>query len=596
MGTNGRTWLALTLAMATLAGCSGGDGPEQDSDNDGVFDALDCAPGDGTRWRFLAGHVDADLDGVGAGPALQSCVGHRLPAGLSAQGGDCAPDDASRWREQSGLYPDQDNDGATGEGPVTACVGDTLVGYRLEAGPPDCDDTDFRVAAVALAWPDPDGDGVGSGEPVSHCAGRQPPSGHAPVGGDCAPDESLRAHWLAYTHRDADRDGFTVPEEGRLCALDRLPEGYALHANGLDCDDANGARWMERTVYVDTDGDGFGSGAPQTQCTGQTVPLGYALDAEDCAPEDGTRWQWRSYAHRDADGDGDTIPQQGVMCSGAQLPQGYAEWPTGQDCDDRDARRMVSWSLFPDTDGDGVGAGARQTVCEGRTLPEGFSLVDTDCAPVDVTRWQELSYAHRDADGDGFTTPEAGALCAGAALPAGYATLPQGHDCDDADRSVHTNVLAWPDTDGDGVGEGDPVVRCTDGTRPTAPWSAQGGDCAAEDATRWREVAYTHVDRDADGHTQPEAGSVCAGTSLPEPYFTQATGNDCDDADAARYRWVVLYPDADGDGVGASPRTIPCIGARTPSGFSFQGDDADDSDASIQEDAEDALMVELILD
>lgn len=186
-------------------------------------------------------------------------------------------------------------------------------------------------------------------------------------------------------------------------------------------------------------------------------------------------------------------------------------------------------------------------------------------------------------------------MCSGMALPPGHATTPRGNDCDDADQSIHTTVQAWTDADGDGVGAGDAVALCTDGTVP-APWSAQGTDCAAEDAARWRQAAYAHVDRDADGHTHPEAGTVCTGASLPAPYFTQATGNDCDDTDAALYRSVVLYPDMDGDGVGTSPRTIPCIGAQTPLGFSLKGYDVDDSDASIQEDPEDDLMLELILD
>ncbi len=72
--------------------------------------------------------------------------------------------------------------------------------------------------------------------------------------------------------------------------------------------------------------------------------------------------------------------------------------------------------------------------------------------------------------------------------------------------------------------------------------------------------------------------TICTGATLPDPYRTQANGNDCDDADAALYRYVVLYPAADRDGVGAPPREVWCLGAAIPEGYSTVGTDPDDQD------------------
>ncbi|NMO22014.1 hypothetical protein HPC49_37920 [Pyxidicoccus fallax] len=593
MGTMRSVWLALALL---LAGCPGGTkGPDTgvDSDDDGVVDAEDCAAWSKERWRTLEVFRDEDGDGLGAGGTRLQCIGERPPVGWALTAGDCADGDASRWREVPGLYPDRDGDGATAPGPVTGCVGDSLGGFHSQPGPEDCDDTDGRYQQTARAWRDLDGDGHGSDTSVTYCLGARLPAGHVALEGDCAPYDSTRAVALAYTYRDADADGFTVPEQGTLCAT-TLPSGYLNTARDLDCDDRSATRWRLRDVYVDTDGDGFGAGAAEARCIGDAPGPGFAWEGEDCAAGDGTRWQWRSYAHRDQDGDGATVPQTGVQCSGEELPDGYHVWPGALDCDDTSPARRVSWDVYPDTDGDGVGAGARQTLCAGGTLPQGYSARDSDCATSDATRWQVLAFSHRDGDGDGFTVPQTGTVCSGATLPAGHATSARGLDCDDTVPARHTSVQAWVDTDADGVGAGEPVVMCTDGTVPK-PWSGSGTDCAADDGTRWRMLPYAHVDRDEDGHTQSEAGGLCAGAELPEPYFAQAKGNDCDDTDASLFRWAVLYPDADGDGVGAGARTVPCLGRDVPRGFSFKGYDVDDRNASVQEDAEDDLLVELLL-
>lgn len=161
-----------------------------------------------------------------------------------------------------------------------------------------------------------------------------------------------------------------------------------------------------------------------------------------------------------------------------------------------------------------------------------------------------------DGDGDGFVA---------------------GADCDDSNPATHATVVAYPDPDGDGVGFGAPSTFCTDGAAPSGH-ALERDDCAPSDPTAWRPVDL--VDRDGDGFTTREAEPLCTGATVPDPYRSVAHGNDCDDADAAVYRWVVLYGDQDGDGAGARPRSIPCIGAALPSGWSIVGYDVDDLDPS----------------
>ena len=122
-----------------------------------------------------------------------------------------------------------------------------------------------------------------------------------------------------------------------------------------------------------------------------------------------------------------------------------------------------------------------------------------------------------------------------------------------------------------------------------------GGDCAPDDGARWRIAPYAGVDRDGDGFTAKEPGELCIGEGLPEPYRATLRGNDCDDADPARWRWVVVYRDLDGDGVGAGPRSIPCLGSELPPGASLAGYDEDDSDATVQwhEREEDLVLLHL---
>lgn len=72
-------------------------------------------------------------------------------------------------------------------------------------------------------------------------------------------------------------------------------------------------------------------------------------------------------------------------------------------------------------------------------------------------------------------------------------------------------------------------------------------------------------------------------------------GNDCNDDEPTLTHLAVRYPDQDGDGVGASPRQILCIGATTPLGFAVGGYDDDDGDPTVIEDEDFDDLLDIIL-
>ena len=203
--------------------------------------------------------------------------------------------------------------------------------------------------------------------------------------------------------------------------------------------------------------------------------------------------------------------------------------PDSEDCAPDDASRWRLGLVYRDVDGDGVGAGAPVSRCIGLLPPPGYAAAGGDCAPDDPSAWQLQGGLYLDADGDGVGAGPSLSVCIGAATPGGYAAV--------------------------------------------------DGDCAPDDPDAWGELAYLYRDADLDGITVAEAGLVCGGWQLPPGYLLEANGNDCDDADAARWLQVDLYVDADGDGHGAGPATATCIGALPPH-TATSGGDCDDGDAS----------------
>ncbi|HEX8434884.1 hypothetical protein [Archangium sp.] len=539
-------WLALVLALGGVQSGCGGEDPYADSDGDGVRDGEDCDSTSSARWKRVQAYSDADRDGFGDTSPSSVCIGNALPESFSHETGDCAPRDATRWRLEDGLYEDTDRDGVASGPARLACVGSDLTGYSRTKDADDCDDSDPAVWALRELYPDEDRDGVAGGTRGPRCVGTTLPPGTSETALDCAPQEASRYQLLSYRFRDADGDGISVPEASSVCAGKALPMGYLLESLApTDCDDTRADRWRLLDVYPDTDADGVGSGSVEQRCSSDGPEPGYVQTQGDCAPTDSSRWVPRAYAYRDADGDGATVAESGQVCSGASLPRGYLPWGASPDCDDTNASARVSWSVFADTDGDGVGAGPTVTLCAGTTRPAGYS--------------------------------------------------DKGTDCDDSRAAVHHALQAYVDEDSDGVGAGSASSFCTDGSVP-AGYSSQGTDCAPGDALTWQLLAYQHVDADRDGSTTPASGSVCTGAPLPPPYAASASGNDCDDADPGLHLWRVLYPDRDGDGVGAPPRAVLCLASEAPPpGSSVYGFDPNDSNPDVKELVEDPELDAILL-
>jgi hypothetical protein len=426
---------------------------------------------------------------------------------------------------------------------------------------------------------DDDYDGFGAGSPVQLCvSANERPMGYAVAAGDCAPQDAQRWRKVNGLYRDADGDGRTVGGPQSAC-LGREMTGWLSQRNEEDCDDASRDRWALMQVYADADGDGAGEGLPVQRCAGTVPPPGYVATATDCAPGDGLRWQLRPYSFRDVDGDGASVAEEGEVCSGPVLPEGYSVAASALDCDDSLASRWQLLDVYKDTDGDGVGIGPVERRCSGQSPEAGYVLTNTDCAPDERLRWQQLSYLHRDADGDGATVPAEGEVCSGLFLPEGYYQVARGSDCDDANPFARVTWSLFPDEDRDGVGAGAREPVCAGSTLP-AGYSDQGTDCAPYERERWQGLTYRFRDADADGFTVEAGGSLCAGATLPPGYRNSPWGNDCDDENPTVHHGLQLYADADGDTVGAGEAVAFCTDGSVPAGYSPSGSDCAPDDSS----------------
>lgn len=243
--------------------------------------------------------------------------------------------------------------------------------------------------------------------------------------------------------------------------------------------------------------------------------------------------------------------------------------PAPDDCDPSDPAVQTIRTLFFDRDGDGFAVGSARELClDSAADAPGTSASSRgeDCDDTSPERWQLLPYAGRDEDLDDHAVPAVGEVCAGRTLPAGYTLTVEG-DCDDTDPRTFASLDVYADADGDGVGAGALLSRCTSGEVPVGV-STRGDDCAPYDGLLWRPRPYTFLDADGDGWMTAAQGTVCAGDELPPGYaLDPGRGFDCNDGDAAAYREWAGYPDADGDGMGVPPLAMGCAGAARPAGY-----------------------------
>ena len=192
------------------------------------------------------------------------------------------------------------------------------------------------------------------------------------------------------------------------------------------------------SVFVVACGGGGGGHSPPPPPNADGDAL---ADAQDCAPNDPTRWQSLAFQSIDSDLDGHRVSSAGQLCSGATLPATH-----------------FATAVLP---------------------------ADADCDDANAASWQMRSYFGRDADSDGFAVPQTGQLCTGAALPLRYfaaAPLPLEVDCDDGNGAVYRYMTIYADADGDHVGTGGAASTCVGAAAPSG-FSLYGYDPAPSDAS-----------------------------------------------------------------------------------------------------------------
>ena len=402
------------------------------------------------------------------------------------------------------LYPDMDGDG----------YGDTSAGViacwdLLDHGetPGDCDDDsadinpeadeicddldndcdgeidEHAVAGLTSFWMDADGDGHGAGEALMGC---DVPDGFAATNDDCDDLDPLRAPSLTEECNGYDDDCDADIDEGVMSAF-----------------------------YTDSDGDGWGTGAAFFACEISPGSSTLSTDCDDsradvypdalevcdgldndcnAIPDDEPTDGDTFYADLDGDGYGDPTAAT-VACD---MPPGYVDNYT--DCDPEDE------ATYP---GAPESCDGRDNDCDG--------AVDDD--PTDAPTW------YADDDRDGYGSPEA--TFTDCEAPDGYVAWAE--DCDDDDPEINPDAeercndadddcdgeidedpvdgdIYFYDSDGDGYGAGDPVLRCIDGTG----WVDNADDCDDYD-----DSSYPDAPEYCDGEDQNCDGLADNGADCP---------------------------------------------------------------------------------
>ena len=331
-------------APVDLNGCAAS---QRDTDGDGVNDALDPFPFDGTQWQ--------DNDGDGYGDNANGNNPDSFPSdssqwndtdgdgyGDNASGNnpDAFPNDPNQWVDTDGDgYGDNSNVTGGDQWPNDPSqwwdsdgdgYGDNTSGTNGDAFPSD-----------STQWSDGDGDGWGDN-----------PNGTNP---DAFPQDGTQ--WS-----DGDGDGYgdnptgnnpdAFPTDGSQWS-DADGDGYGDNPNGTNPD----AFPSDETQHSDGDGDGFGDN-----------PTGNNADA---FPTDPTQW-----ADRDGDGYGDN-PQ-------GNNPDQCPDTPAGENVDSTGCSASER-----DSDGDGV------------------VDADDDCLFINASGWDDDGDGCiDDTDGDGHLDPD----------------------------------------------------------------------------------------------------------------------------------------------------------------------------------------------
>ena len=197
------------------------------------------------------------------------------------------------------------------------------------------------------------------------------------------------------------------------------------------------------------------------------------------------------------------------------------------------------------------------------------SCGDDDCAEVN---W------YQDTDGDGFGNPDE--VMRSCDQPEGYVT--NSGDCDDSNKNANSDTLPtwYKDADADGYGDpSSPLEACT---QPEG-YVTDNTDCNDSNKDANPESTPTwYEDADGDGFGNPDVTTEAC--TQPDGYVADNT--DCDDTnkDANPDMFPTWFIDADGDNYGDS--NVFMEACTQPEGYVADDTDCDDSNADINPGAE----------
>lgn len=271
---------------------------EEDDDDDGVINRLDCAPLDKQKWKNHFAYLDADNDNYTTGDPISICSNNELPKEFKASkaanqaADDCSPSDAERYRNGT-FKADVDGDSYGVGIEFSDCYGANVpTGWTSNITEQDCDDSERESWKNASVYPDLDNDTYTTDVAVIKCFGDTPPSGYRISKSlivDC--NDGVRELWrnITYRHRDADGDTYYVPSSGVKCSGATLPSGYRTsHTGVIDCNDSDSNKTRSFTGFADSDGDGsyfqYTDGCLSAAVATKTNYQSYALDCNDNDP------------------------------------------------------------------------------------------------------------------------------------------------------------------------------------------------------------------------------------------------------------------------------------------------------------------------
>jgi len=532
------------------------------------------------------------------------------PAALGSN--DCDADGLTNDEEATAgtdnLNPDTDGDGVSdgdevnsGSNPLNSC--DPV---NLGLGTDDCDldgltNDEELLAGTDPNNPDTDGDGDNDGDeldngtsPVDPCDPNIDAVGTADCDGDGLDNNGELLAGTDNNNPDTDEDGLTDGEEvnGGSDPLDSCsPDFNAIGTN--DCDN-DGLTNIDESFYgtdttnPDTDGDGINDG---DEVNGGSNPVescdpnpSAASDTADCDVDGLTNGEETALGTdpNNPDTDGDTINDGDEINNGSDPLNACDPNNTGLGTDDCDADGLTNDEEAlagtdpnnPDSDGDGDTDGEEVNngtspvdPCDPNINALGTADCDGDGLDNDGEILAGTDNTNPDTDEDGFTDGEeveSGSDPLDSCTPDFSAV--GTNDCDNdgltnTDESFYGTDNTNPDTDGDGINDGDEVSGGSNPVESCDPDPSAAGanaDCDGDGLTTEEETTLgtDPNNEDTDGDNITDGDEVNNGSNplnACDPVSTGLGSDDCDldgltNDDELLVGTDPNNPDTDGDG------------------------------------------------